>query len=302
MNKQGLVLSIERTSIHDGPGLRTTVFVKGCPLRCLWCHNPESQSFIPELYYFEEKCTRCGRCAGVCKAACHKVTGEEHILDRTSCTGCGSCVIACPYSTLELKGEYMEAGAVLDEAEKDRSYYEASGGGLTVSGGEPMSQYEFTYNLLALSKERGFHNCLETCGYAPTDKLIKIRDYVDIFLFDYKETDPVRHKRYTGVDNSLILKNLSELDRLGAKIILRCPVIPGLNDRTEHFRGIAELADGLENILEVNLMPYHSFGKSKSIRLGRECPLQELKTVERQQADSWVELVSGMTRVPVRKG
>ncbi|MGF7141905.1 pyruvate formate lyase activating enzyme [Anaerotaenia torta] len=304
MNKKGLVLSIEKASIHDGPGLRTTVFLKGCPLHCLWCHNPESQSVDPELYYFHERCTYCGKCAQVCPEGCHRLEGEAHSINRVPCTGCASCVRACPYSALELKGECMEAEAILTEAEKDRAYYEASGGGLTISGGEPMLQYDFTHALLAGSKERGFHNCLETCGYAPVERYRSIREYVDLFLYDYKETDTLRHQFYTGVSNFLLLKNLYELDQLGSKLILRCPVIPGLNDRMEHFQGIAGLANRLANIREVNLMPYHSFGSSKSARLGREYPaeLEGVKTVEKQQADRWVELVQEMTGVPVKRG
>lgn len=302
MNHKGLIISIEKTSIHDGPGLRTSVFLKGCPLHCLWCHNPESQSFLPELYYFDEKCVRCGTCLKVCKEGCHIITAGEHSIDRSKCTRCNACAAACPYSALEMKGETMDVDAVLVEVEKDREYYEASGGGLTVSGGEPLSQFEFTYELLFKAKEKKIHTCLETCGYVPTEKIIKIKNQVDLFLYDYKESDPKRHKQYTGVDNGLILKNLQELDKLGAKIILRCPIIPGLNDREDHFRGIGALADSLEHIAEVNIMPYHSFGKSKSKNIGKEYPLEAVKTVEKQQAEQWVEFVQANTKVPVKKG
>lgn len=194
---QGLVLAIERCSLHDGPGLRSTIFLKGCPLRCLWCHNPESQAFFPELYYFEEKCVRCGECATVCPDSCHAIIESSHEIDRANCTACGACVNACPYSALEIKGCWMDAKEVMETLEKDRDYYEASGGGLTVSGGEPMSQFEFTKELLSRSKEKEIHSCIETSGFAPFEKLMEIRDAVGIFLFDFKESDPERHMRYT---------------------------------------------------------------------------------------------------------
>ncbi len=301
MNTKGLIFSIEKTSLHDGPGLRTTVFVKGCPLHCLWCHNPESQSFSPELYYFDEKCVRCGRCVSVCPKNCHIVTEAGHEIARESCIRCGECVRTCPYSALEMKGEHMEADLVLAEVEKDRDFYIASGGGLTVSGGEPLSQFDFTRQLLTMAKERGIHTCLETSGYTSTDRIIRVKDSVDIFLYDYKESDPERHKRYTGVDNELILKNLYELDKHSAKIILRCPIIPGMNDRMEHLQEIAQLANKLDNLLEVNIMPYHSYGKSKSANIGREYPLEGVETVSKQQAQSWIDYVQERTKVPVKK-
>lgn len=302
MKKKGLVLSIEKTSVHDGPGLRTSIFLKGCPLHCLWCHNPESQAFTPELYYFDEKCIRCGACMYSCRKGCHVVAKEEHIIDRSKCTACNACVAACPYSALEVKGEYMDANTVLAEAEKDRPYYEASGGGITVSGGEPLSQFDYTCELLAEAKTRGFHTCLETCGYAPAEKLLKIREYVDLFLYDFKESNKENHKRYTGVDNDLIINNLKEIDKLGSKSILRCPIIPGLNDRAEHLQEIAGLAGQLKNIKEINIMPYHSYGKSKSRNIGKEYPLEAVMTAKKQQADQWVAFVQANTKVPVKKG
>jgi glycyl-radical enzyme activating protein len=302
MSTQGLVFAIERTSLHDGPGLRTTVFLKGCPLHCLWCHNPESQSFSTELYFYYEKCLRCGICVPVCPENRHTISSGEHEIKRINCLGCGECVGACPYSALELKGEKMDVAAVIAAVEQDRDFYETSGGGMTVSGGEPLAQFEFTNHLLSLSKERGIHNCLETSGFAPTEKLIKIKDSVDIFLYDFKESDPHRHLQYTGVDNTLILKNLFELDRLGSEIILRCPIIPGMNDRLSHLQEIAKLAEKLENILEINIMPYHPFGKSKSKRIGKVYPLEGVDFVEKAQVDRWIAFIKENTDVPVKKG
>ncbi|HEY5562646.1 MAG TPA: glycyl-radical enzyme activating protein [Clostridiaceae bacterium] len=302
MSTQGLIFAIERTSLHDGPGLRTTVFLKGCPLRCLWCHNPESQTFSKELYFFQEKCLRCGICVHVCPKNCHAIINDEHEINRANCIGCGKCVDACPYSVLELKGEMMDASTVVAAVEEDRDFYESSGGGMTVSGGEPLAQFEFTNNLFTLAKKRGIHTCLETSGFAPTEEIIKIKDNVDIFLYDFKESDPKRHLQYTGVDNTLILKNLFELDRLGSKIVLRCPIIPGMNDQLSHLQEIGKLAQKLENILEVNIMPYHPFGKSKSKRIGKVYPLEGIDFVEKVQADKWIKFIKENTDVPVKKG
>ena len=302
MSTQGLIFAIERTSLHDGPGLRTTVFLKGCPLSCLWCHNPESQTFSPELYYFNEKCVRCGICVHVCSINCHTISNDKHEINRVNCIGCGECVRVCPYSALELKGEKMDVEAVIAAVEEDRDFYETSGGGMTVSGGEPLAQFEFTKNLLSLMKKRQIHTCLETSGFAPTEKIIEIKDSVDIFLYDFKESDPDRHLQYTGVDNTLILKNLFELDRLGCKIILRCPIIPGMNDRPSHLLEIAKLAEKLKNVLEINIMAYHPFGESKSKRIGKIYPLEGIDFVEKAQADKWIEFIKENTNIPVKRG
>ncbi|MFV0342423.1 MAG: glycyl-radical enzyme activating protein [Anaerocolumna sp.] len=302
MNNKGLILSIERASVHDGPGLRTTIFLKGCPLHCLWCHNPESQCFRPELFYVGAKCKYCGSCENICRKSCHKVSNAEHFIDRTECTGCKECVANCPYSALEMKGEEVDVEAILIEVEKDRQYYKATGGGLTLSGGEPLSQYDFVRELLLESKKRGLHNCLETCGHIPTEKLMDIREQVDIFLYDFKESDSERHRRFTGVGNELIRKNLYELNQKGSKIILRCPIIPGLNDRNEHFLEIARIANDLENIIEINIMAYHSFGRSKSKNIGKEYPLEGVETVDIQKANSWVSLIQNNTSVLVKRG
>ncbi len=302
MDKNGLVFSIERGSVHDGPGLRTTVFLKGCPLHCLWCHNPESQCFSPELYFFEEKCTLCGACVPVCPNKCHSIKDGVHSINRAACTARGKCVDACLWSALEIKGRLMNSGEVMEIVKKDRAYYAASGGGLTLSGGEPMSQFDFAYELLGLSRQSGIHTCIETSGFAPTEKFEKIAEVVDLFLFDYKESDDEKHIQYMGADQKLILQNLFALDRLGAKIVLRCPVIPHLNDRPEHLKAIAELAEKLVNITEVNIMAYHPMGQSKSKRLGKEYPLQNSEFAPKDQVENWIAFIKENTSVPVRKG
>ena len=300
----GIVLSIERCSLHDGPGLRTTVFLKGCPLSCLWCHNPESKSFKPEIFYFDEKCVRCGLCHNTCGN--HNIINTKHIINRENCTAenaaCGKCVSVCPQSALEIKGVTMSARDVINIVLKDTRYYKQSGGGLTLSGGEPLAQFDFTQDLLRMAKENGLHTCMETSGYAPVEKLLSIIPYVDLFLYDFKESSDDEHKKITGVSNRLIMENLFAIDKTGAKIILRCPVIPSFNERGDHFAAIAATANALNNIIEVNIMPYHPMGASKAARIGREYPVPQTDFPGNEQIDNWIQTISCMTNIPVKKG
>jgi len=295
----GCVLSIERCSLHDGPGLRTTVFLKGCPLSCLWCHNPESKSFKPELYYFAEKCNLCGLCGTICE---HHCVNEEHLINRKNCNACGKCVAACPQSAFEIKGTIMQVPDVMAEVLKDVRYYKSSGGGMTVSGGEPLAQFNFTLELLRLAKQNGIHTCIETSGHAPTERMLALLPYVDLFLFDFKEIDDNNHKKFTGVSNRLIMDNLRAIDAAGAKTILRCPIIPTCNDRDEHFSAVAELACSLQNITEINIMPYHPMGASKAVRAGLEYPIADVGFPTDEQIASWLQAVSSKTEVTVKKG
>ena len=296
----GTVLSIERCSLHDGPGLRTTVFLKGCPLSCLWCHNPESQSFEPELYYFYEKCNHCGLCGSICVN--HSINETGHIINRKDCKACGKCATVCPRSALEIKGFVMPALDVINIALKDKRYYKHSGGGLTISGGEPLAQFDFTQELLRLAKENELHTCIETSGYAPADRLLSLVPYVDLFLYDFKESNEDNHKNFTGGSFNLIMENLFAIDKNGAKTILRCPIIPGYNERDEHFSAIAETANALKNIIEVNLMPYHPMGASKAKRIGKEYPVSDMSFPTDEQINGWLQTISQQTNVKVKKG
>ena len=295
----GTVLSIERGTLHDGPGLRTTVFLKGCPLSCLWCHNPESQLFEPELYTLGENCMHCSACEVTCGN--HSFDKAVHRINRNACNTCGKCVNTCPASAIEIKGTAMTASDVIDIVLKDRLYYEHSGGGLTLSGGEPMAQFKFTCELLRLAKESGIHTCIETSGYADTELFMYILPYVDLFLYDYKESDDVRHAEFIGASQDLILKNLTAIDKAGGKIILRCPIIPGCNERDEHFPAIAARANALRNIAEVNILPYHPMGMSKAACIGRKSPELDTGFPSDEQIDSWVNTVSRETDVFVRR-
>ena len=299
---KGMVFDIQKFSIHDGPGIRTTVFLKGCPLKCLWCHNPESQQSGQEISFIPEKCIGCGWCFESCPQKAHVMEDGKHVLRRELCIRCGKCTEKCYAGANTLIGKEMTVDEVIAEVLKDVPFYETSNGGMTISGGEPMAQFKFTQAMLKEAKQHKLHTCLETSGFAATEKLLSIREYVDIFLFDYKESDPVRHLEFTGVPLAGIVSNLLELDRQGAKIILRCPVIPGCNDTPLHFSEIANLASRLSNIIEVNILPYHPLGKSKSERIGKTYPLQNNDFTERTDEKKWIDTIQGMTPIPVKNG
>ncbi len=302
MDKKATIFDIQKFCINDGPGIRTNVFFKGCPLDCVWCHNPESKKRKKELFFLSHKCIGCGACLSACGADCHKKSAEGyHIFDRTDCRLCFSCAEVCPAAALECVGRDMTADEILREVEKDRLFYENSGGGLTVSGGEPMAHFDFLFELLEKAKGCGLHVSMETCGFAPTENYEKIAPFVDIFLFDYKITDPALHKKYTGQDNALILKNLRALDALGAKTVLRCPIIPGINDQKEHFLGIAKTANSLKNIIGIDIEPYNPLGADKHGRLGEDYELESLKHPDEETVDKWISEISALTEIKVKK-
>ena len=298
---KGTIFNIQKFCVNDGPGIRTTVFLKGCPLRCLWCHNPESNRAVPELFFDGEKCSRCGRCAAVCPKGVHSVTAEGHDLLRDRCMACGACAKACLNDALETVGYEITAEDALKEVSRDELFYKNSGGGMTVSGGEPFAQPEFTLALLSGAKSRGYHTCVETCGYAPTELLERAAAVTDLFLFDYKLTDPELHKRYTGVSNDRILANLHRLDALGAPTVLRCPIIPTVNDTPEHFAGIAATANSLAHVTGIDIEPYHPLGSGKSRRLGRAYALDALTFPSDDTVAGWIDVIRAQTDVSVRK-
>ncbi len=266
---EGAIFDIQRFSIHDGPGIRTTVFFKGCPLRCLWCHNPEGMTSQPALLFAPDRCIGCGACFGICAHHAHVMRDEVHRLDRAKCRVCGRCAAECHAGALTLAGSTKTAGAVLEEALRDRAFYETSGGGITLSGGEPTFQPDFCEALLRLAKAERLHTAMETCGWAEWPRFERLAPLTDLFLFDYKETDPERHSAFTGADNRLILDNLRRLHAAGKAIQLRCPVIPGCNDRPDHFEGIARLWKELPGLAGVEIMAYHRLGEGKRDRLGQ---------------------------------
>jgi len=265
---RGMVFDIQRMSIHDGPGIRTTVFLKGCPLSCLWCHNPEGRETRPQLAFTPALCIGCGFCFQRCPQGAHVMAEDAHRLDRESCIECFGCAEECYSNALEIVGKEQSVAEVLAEVVKDRPFYEESGGGMTLSGGEPLIQFEFAHALLAGAKARALHTCVETCGLATAEQLEALLPHVDLFLFDYKETDAERHREFTGHSNKKILANLRVLDDGGAAIVLRCPVVPGLNLRDDHLRGIAGVARSLNHCQGVHIMGHHALGEAKHARLG----------------------------------
>lgn len=274
----GKIFDIQHFCTDDGPGIRTTVFLKGCPLRCLWCHNPESQLAENEILFYREKCTGCGRCRGltadsgdfVCYSGAKRVCGRE-----------------------------ATAPEVLEAVMKDELFYKNSGGGITLSGGEPLFQPNFALEILRLSKERGLHTAVETCGFVKPEILCQAAEFTDLFLFDFKETDPEKHRAYTGADNALILENLRLLETMGKDVILRCPIIPGYNDREDHFDGICAVANRHRNILRVEIEPYHAFGEAKYAALGRQSA--DVVPMRADAADAVVERLRKDCRVQVKK-
>lgn len=266
---QGYVFDIQRFSIHDGPGIRTTVFLKGCPLRCLWCGNPESISPQPQLSYLPGKCIACDACLPTCKPkALTKGADGKIVLDWKRCTHCGDCAPVCDPKALEMVGRDVTVNDVMDVVLRDRDYYAQSGGGLTLSGGDPLFQPEFAEDLLHAAKNQGLHCCVETSGYAAWPALERLTSAVDLWLFDYKETDPDLHRKFTGRENETILERLRQLHATGAKILLRCPMIPGYTARQQHLDGIIALTRQLPHLLGVELLPYYDLWRPKLKRFG----------------------------------
>ncbi len=266
-NQTGNIFNIQRFSTSDGPGIRTVVFLKGCPLNCAWCHNPESKNCRRELFYKEGSCIGCGICGEICPLKSHIFSGGTHELIRSSCILCGKCAQICPSGALEMCGENQSVDEVISAILRDAPFYQTSGGGITLSGGEPLLQYEFSLQLLKKAKKHSLHTAIETSGYAQHN-LDEISRCVDLWLYDIKLMDEMKHIQYTGVSNRMILDNLHRLSSIGAKIILRCPIIPGVNMNEAHFDAIAALTR-LDGIEQIHIEPYHPLGISKAAQLGK---------------------------------
>jgi len=265
----GLLFDVKRFALHDGPGIRTTVFLKGCPLSCVWCHNPESQVACPELMHWQERCVGCGACIGACPIGALSLAGERAEVDRDRCTACAECVTACSEGALEVAGEPWSVRRLLDEIEKDVLFYDESGGGVTLSGGEPLTQGPFVEAVLKQCRERRIHTAVDTCGHAEWADLERIAAVTDIFLYDLKQMDDERHRELTGVSNERILGNLRRLDGERRAIRIRYPVIPGENDSDEDISALGRFVADLESIESIQLLPFHRGGEPKRERLGR---------------------------------
>jgi pyruvate formate lyase activating enzyme len=268
---RGLIFDVKRFAVHDGPGIRTTVFFKGCPLRCVWCHNPEGLSAAPEIMVFAGRCLRgCRDCLAKCPRGALAKRGGSIVLDRVRCDGCGSCVKACPADALQRAGRELSPGELVDEIARDLPFFEKSGGGATFSGGEPLQQAGFLSDLLSACRRLGIRTAVDTAGLAPWETLAGLLPLADLFLFDLKLIDDGRHRRFTGVSNRAILENLDRLSRSGAELAVRIPLIPGVNDAPRDLDALAAHCAALGRRHPVHVLPYHRGYMGKLKRLGLE--------------------------------
>jgi pyruvate formate lyase activating enzyme len=266
----GMIFNIQRYSIHDGPGIRTTVFLKGCPLACFWCQNPESQALEPEILFERTRCTACGQCVIACPSGSNALIDKAVKIDRNKCTGCGECVAVCPNQSRRLAGREATVDEVIEEVLRDRKFYESSGGGVTLSGGEPSLQADFALELLRRFKKEGLHTALDTCGYVSWKTLRTLLDYTDLVLFDIKCLDAARHSKATGKPNELIVENVRKIAGSGETWI-RIPLVPGFNDSEEEVRAILTFIKRELGLTKIDLHRYNPLGEEKYARLDRPC-------------------------------
>ena len=265
---KGYISDYKRMSVHDGPGIRTTLFLKGCPLRCRWCHNPENLRMTPTLSYTQKLCVGCGACAAVCERGVHRLDALAHHIDFARCTACGACVKECYTGALKIFGQEAQSEDAAEKLLEDRAFYESSAGGVTFSGGEPLAQADFVHE--AIQRMRPLHVAIETSGYATHDVYRRVIQDVDLVYQDVKLADPEAHRKWTGADNSLILKNLAWLKTSGKPFVARIPLIPGVTDTAANFAAVAELLKGSVNLREVQLLPYNFAAGAKYALVGRE--------------------------------
>ncbi|HSV75267.1 MAG TPA: glycyl-radical enzyme activating protein [Chthonomonadales bacterium] len=274
----GLVFDIQRFSLHDGPGIRTTVFLKGCPLRCAWCHNPESGAAMPQLAYYAARCIHCGSCLNACPNGA--ITTDEARVLRVRCQSCGCCARVCPSEALETVGKRQTVEEVLAVVLRDEPFYRTSGGGMTLSGGEPLFQPGFSLALLRAAREHGLHTAIETCALAPWPEIEALLPFTNLLMVDIKVVSAAKHRRLCRADNALILRNVRRLCETGAAILLRAPIVPGLNDTAQDIRKLGDLVLSLTGPPPLELMPYHGIGSGKYAALGMDYPLRALRSPE----------------------
>lgn len=288
--KQGTIFNIQKYSINDGPGIRTTVFFKGCPLRCKWCSNPESQLADKQVVWDKKKCLNCHHCIGICPVEAISYDGSAGIrIDHTRCVGCGRCTQECPGKALKTEGETRTVEEVILEVLKDRDFYEESGGGMTLSGGEIMLQPGFAIELLKAAKEEGLHTCIETTGYTDSETFSNVIEHVDLILMDMKHYDTSRHKQGTGVGNERITENMKMAVMKGKEVLPRIPVIPGFNDLLEDAEGLAAHLINM-NIRRCQLLPFHQFGENKYRLLGLKYEYEGTDALHREELEDYIQV------------
>jgi pyruvate formate lyase activating enzyme len=273
MDKKALISDIKRFAVHDGDGVRTTVFFKGCPLKCVWCHNPEGISFKSEVAYYSHKCIGCMECVEVCPTGAHKASDKGHIFDRNLCIGCSKCAENCLGNALQFYGKEVTVEELLPKLLEDKDFYQTGGGGVTLSGGECLSRWEFCLDLLKRLKENDINTAVDTCGLVPREVLSKIAEYTDTFLYDIKAIDRDVHKKCTGQYNDVILENIKYLDSINAKIEVRYPFVPDLN--SGEAEKIADFLKDFNNLTKVRVLPYHNYAASKYASLDMENTLPD---------------------------
>jgi pyruvate formate lyase activating enzyme len=287
---EGIVFDIQRFSLNDGPGIRTIVFLKGCPLSCPWCSNPESMALKPEVMFQQEKCVRCENCVQTCPVGAASLD-YSGLVDRRKCIGCGECANVCPVGALVLTGEKMTVEYVVRELKKDSVLYRKSGGGITLSGGEPLVQWKFAAELLKACKAQGWHTAIETTGYGSEEAIEAMFPFVDLALLDIKTTDPEVHKRFTGVTTDIILHNAKRIAQL-TETVIRVPTIPTVNASEEEFISICAFAKTLPGVDTIHVLPYHVYGQNKYAMLGREYPMgYEIKPLSKEDAAQYQKVV-----------
>ena len=293
---KGTLFNIQDFCVDDGPGIRTTIFLKGCPLNCQWCHNPESHESNLEIFYREDLCVFCGKCMEICPNHAHEIKNEKHIFNRSLCKRCIKCSLVCNTRALQACGEKKEASDIVAQIRCNIPFYRHSGGGVTISGGEPLFQPEFTLELCQLCKIEGISVAIETSGYGNREDLTAILPYADYFLFDYKVAAPYS-RQYIGVSDDLIMDNLLFISNAGKNIILRCPIIPDVNFNDEHFNSIISITKKIKGIMEIHLLAYHPLGIDKAIRLGKELPYKNTAFLCKKELESYAKFIQLNTKI-----